>query len=137
MAARPLLVLLLALAASQAALGAEDVVTITGGLKELEALVKKHPFVATEARQGWRRWRRWLADRRAAAAAAAAGGLARPLHFLLHRSPPTASAVLRALVRALQAAGAGVGQGRHHAQGQRPAHHSGQGARGGRSGARP
>lgn len=60
MAARTLLPLLLALAVCQAVLGGEDVVTITGGLKELEALVKKHPFTVVEVRssRGRRRSRR-------------------------------------------------------------------------------
>jgi len=50
MAVRALLSLLLALAACTAVLGGEDVVTISGGQKELEALVKEHPFVAIEVR---------------------------------------------------------------------------------------
>lgn len=75
MAARTLLPLLLALAASQAVLGDEDVVTITGGQKELEALVKGAPFVAIEVRSSCRR-RRWMDGHercRAAAAARRAG----------------------------------------------------------------
>lgn len=118
MAARTLLPLLLALAASQAVLGDEDVVTITGGQKELEALVKGAPFVAIEVRPSRRR-RRWMDghEQRAAAAARRAGwrlcrsstGASSPSYPATpHRAPrrPCPAAVLRALVRSLQAAGA-------------------------------
>ena len=118
MAARALLPLLLALAACQGALGGEDVVTITGGQKELEALVQKHPFVVIEARSSCRR--RWM--RRCACSVPpplpplgrVGGQVGRLPASLASRSPtrpvrpalPPTAAVLRALVRPLQAAGA-------------------------------
>ena len=50
MRSRALIALCALLAAAAGARAASDVVTISGGLQELEALVKKHAFVVAEVR---------------------------------------------------------------------------------------
>lgn len=86
MRSRALIALCALLAAAAGARAASDVVTISGGLQELEALVKKHAFVVAEVRAtGWGGWGgrwRYLAVqwRRVGAAAARRSRIMPPAH---------------------------------------------------------
>ena len=132
---RRLIALLVLLAAAASARAASDVVTISGGLQELEALVKKHQFVTVEVGDPLD-----AAMGRVASCWQQAAGLAAPCACggpgSCPRPPQLPSAPsgpgIRPMVRPLQEPGAPLGEGSHCAEGSRPRDRArkGAGARG-------